>query len=165
YWPRSRPRRKPPRSPDHARKNQARILGRHRPLLHHHQEQAHQAREDRNAEIRSEGEEARDVQGRQAEVALPKDEKKPARLYNPAGFFYAWNRLGVAAQPEAEFRERRHAAVLGLMAPVLQLFEKLRARSARTRPQFRQFVPHGDRGSERLGILDRLGETHALGFG
>src|SRR6266568_5064631 len=53
-----------------ARKDQARIHRRNRPFLHHHQEQAHYARQNRDEEIRSRGAQARDLQGSQDQIRV-----------------------------------------------------------------------------------------------
>src|SRR5205085_9988469 len=66
------------RAADHARKDQARVLGRHRPLLHDDEEQAHHARQARDQEIRSEGAQARHLQRNQVEVTERPKTKKPA---------------------------------------------------------------------------------------
>src|SRR5258706_8195702 len=63
---------------NHARKDQARVVRRHRTLLHDDEEQADHARQDRDQEVRSGGAQARRLQGRQTEVSPLRVEKKKA---------------------------------------------------------------------------------------
>src|SRR5208337_1567472 len=57
----------------HARKDQAGILGRDGPLLHHLQEQEDDAGEDGDQEVRPGRSQARPVQGNQAQVVASPD--------------------------------------------------------------------------------------------
>ena len=59
------------------RKDQAGVDGRHRSLLHDRQEQEDHAREARDHEVRSEGTQARDVQGNEAEVSTLSAQRSP----------------------------------------------------------------------------------------
>jgi large subunit ribosomal protein L28 len=52
------------------RKDQAGVYGRHRSLLHHHQEQENHARQDGDFQVRSEGAQARRIQGSQDQVMI-----------------------------------------------------------------------------------------------
>src|SRR5450432_2578716 len=56
------------RETSHARKNQAGIVGRYRPLLHDEQKQETDAGEDGDQEVRSRRPQARHVQGNEAQV-------------------------------------------------------------------------------------------------
>src|SRR3546814_19132863 len=56
------------------------LLGQHRPLLHHRQEQEEHPRQDGGQEIRPRRAEARDLQGRQDQVTHWRERAKRARL-------------------------------------------------------------------------------------
>src|SRR6266513_1865325 len=58
-------------SQNRARKDQARVIGRDRSLLHNNQEQAHYARQAGDQKVRSQGPQARALQGNEAEIKSP----------------------------------------------------------------------------------------------
>src|SRR3546814_7685212 len=63
-----------------ARQDPSDLLGKHRPLLHHRQEQEEHPRQDGGQEVRPRRPQARDLQGRQDQVTHWRERAKRARI-------------------------------------------------------------------------------------
>ena len=120
-------------------KDQARIERRHRSLLHDRQEQEDDAGEARDDEVRSEGTQARDLQGNETEIGRTAgshrdpfclaDRKASPRRFCLVAPITRARRAGAGRSPEGG-----DAALLGLLQPRLQVGDELLGGDVGARP-------------------------------